>query len=696
MSAIYPVATSRVSEQLLRSRLQSQFNSDQADLLRLQDQLSTGSRLLAPSDDAPAASRAITLQRILEQKKQVASNVSTTSSYVAATDNALARVSEMLIGIRANAQSAAGTTISDSERLAIAEEVNRAVEQLVNVGNQQFRARYLFAGSNTTQTPFLIQGTNVVYQGNEADVKSLADANYLLDSNVTGDEVFGAISSGVRGTADLNPILTLDTKLSSLRGGLGITKSSILISDGTSTKTINFASSETIRDVVRQIESNPPDGRKITVRLTNNALTIDIDDAGGGNLTVRESSGGTTARQLGIFNSFGVGNQQILGTDLEPRLQLTTRLTDILGTRASAVLPSTGDQNDLFIEAAENGESINGVVVQVVSTGAVAGDGAVATLDALNRVLRIEVNSGTTRAATVVNAINGTSQFTARLDDKSDSGNVGFGLIQLGATGTFDGGSGIVFDKDSGIQVVNGGQTHTIMFETAQTVEDVLNLLNGSTANVSARIAADGRGIEVRSRLSGTDFKIGENGGTTATELGIRTLNRSTLLADLNRGRGVDLTGNNDSLTTDPSFVGGSGPHVDFTIKRNGSPDLDIDVSLVKTIGDVIDLINTHPGNNGASPITARLAEYGNGIQITDQNNSGLQSLTIERRDSFAAWDLGLIERGKDSASLSVSTPAQATVSFPQPNDRNTGLVLSAIVGGPSLNGIPVEYRDIL
>lgn len=521
MPAIYPIATSRVSEQLSQARLQSQFEFDRLALVRLQDQLSTGIRLTAASDDAPAAARAITVQRLLEQKQQVITNVNTTSSYVAATDNALTRVSDLLTSIRANALAAVDSTNSDSERRVIAEEINRAIEQLTDVGNQVFRGRYLFAGSKTTQAPFQLEGTNIVYEGNEVGLKSLVDAEFLLDANVTGNEVFGAISSEVQGTVDLEPILTLNTKLSSLRGGLGITKSSFLVSDGFSTKTINIASAETVGDVVRLIESNPPDGRQVTVNLTNNGLAIDIDDAGGGNLTIREVSGGTTAKQLGIFNPLGVGIKQLFGTDLSPQLRPTTKLTDILGTRASVLLESNSINNDIAIEANENGESINGVLVRIVSDGTIAGDGAIATFDDVNRVLEVNVNGGVTTAATVVNAINATDQFTAKLDSKLDGTNAGTGLIELGARGTFVGGSGILFDKESGIQIVNGNQTHIVTFETAETIEDLLNLLNGSTAYVSARIAADGRSIEVRSRLSGADFKIGENGGTTATELGL-------------------------------------------------------------------------------------------------------------------------------------------------------------------------------
>ena len=41
MPSIYPVASGRVSERLLQVRLQSQFDFDRSELVRLQDQLST-------------------------------------------------------------------------------------------------------------------------------------------------------------------------------------------------------------------------------------------------------------------------------------------------------------------------------------------------------------------------------------------------------------------------------------------------------------------------------------------------------------------------------------------------------------------------------------------------------------------------------------------------------------------------------
>ena len=85
------------------------------------------------------------------------------------------------------------------------------------------------------------------------------------------------------------------------------------------------------------------------------------------------------------------------------------------------------------------------------------------------------------------------------------------------------GGSGEVLDTASGIILTNGDQSVTLDTSNLETVEQLLNAIEGSGLGLLAEINAAGDGINVRSRLSGADLTIGENGGTTATQLGIRT-----------------------------------------------------------------------------------------------------------------------------------------------------------------------------
>src|SRR5439155_1308884 len=92
-----------------------------------------------------------------------------------------------------------------------------------------------------------------------------------------------------------------NTPISDLYGGRGLKLGSIQIGDGTSKKVIELSSAATIDDVAKLIDANPPDGRTLTTTITATGLTIAIDAAGGGNLTIQDVTGGTTAKDLQIL-----------------------------------------------------------------------------------------------------------------------------------------------------------------------------------------------------------------------------------------------------------------------------------------------------------------------------------------------------------------------------------------------------------
>ncbi len=738
MPAIFPIPTGRVSGQLIHQRLISHLNATQINVLKLQNQLSTGQRLALPSEDPAAAGRGILMQRLIEQKTQAKSNLVTSNSFLSAADNALASVSQSLINIRGTAVTMADSTTSSDQREAAIVEIQRTLEQLVNVGNEKFRGRYLFSGASSHVKPFSFESSNVVYHGNEGDLPSFVDLQHLASTNTTGSEVFGAISPEVKSSVDLNPVLTETTRLADLLSGTGLERGSLSISDGTLTSIIDLTSAETLGDVKRLIESNPPAGRDISVTLTDTGLVVDIDNPGGGNLTIKEVQDGKVAASFGILNELGSGVGPITGTDLNPQLRRTTDLNEILGVRSQATLAFaaeavlSGFDNSsarIQLNASTPGATLEDVKVQFQAVNGLGFGNEVATYDATARTLTIQVDDfftttttniaaaiaaegtfnatsgasasingasandlavtaitasdkvqiratdpgplfngtnisvvtqtgigavpiinydsvGQTLTLTVDNArftslddiasaINGLAEFSAEIDADGDGRINGTSAADTTATATTAGGSGVNFDQNSGLQITNGGQTHTLSFTSAQTVEDVLNILNDSDANVLAEINANGTSINIRSRLSGSDFQIGENGGTTAAELGIRTFVRDTRLTDLNHGFGVASTNGTD-----------------FTIRRNDGTDLDIDISNATTIGDVLDLINNHVDNlNPATRVVAQLATFGNGIELVDATPAGDQLTVTKATLSHAAIDLGLIPVGQDQAS---------------------------------------------
>jgi flagellin-like hook-associated protein FlgL len=680
MPRITPIPTTRVSDLLAQQRLLHQLQADQVDVLRIQEQISTGRRIQYLSEDAPAGMRAVALQRLLEQKDQIARNLSSNDSFLTATDSALQEVSGLLAKANAEALGVTGIHGDDVQRAAVAMEIDKAIESLLNIANTNFRGRYLFAGSRTGELPFEQSGSYVRYNGNEKHLENFSDLNLLFDTNVTGSEVFGAVSKPVVGTVDLNPNLALDTRLADLNHGEGVSLGSIEISDGTSTSIVDLSAAHTIADVVGLIEANPPAGRTVTVEVTPRGLNVSLDAAGGGDLRIREVGGGTTAADLGILSETSFGTGPVVGADLDPLLRLTTRLADALGANAYALLDSAGANNALRIEANDRGAMFNGYTIEFTG-GGTAGSETV-LYNAGTQTFTVDIDPLSSTAAQIRDALNAdptfSADFTASLDTTTEPGNTGGGTIALTTTATTAHGSGVDFDQTSGLQILNGGQVHTIDISAAVTVEDLLNTLNGSPADLLAEISPDGRTLSVRSRLSGADFAIGENGGNTATHLGLRTFTAATRLADLNHALPPGVH---------PNVIGD-----DFLIRRKDGVELRFDVSSYNTVGDVINAINTHANNlDPNTRVVARLAVNGNGIELVDDGLTGTGQLTVEKvNNSQAAEDLGLIPVGQ-SQTITGSPAASATATFSEAA-ANNDLLFTASASGPQRNDVQIVF----
>jgi len=555
MSGFFPVPSTRSTDLLVQTRLTQQFDLDQVALQKLQTQISTGRRIALPGEDPAAALRAQTIQRLIEMKAQSKTNSQVAQSYLDATDTALSNVANLITSVRSAALAAATDTAPDNARRAAADQVDQAISQLLNTGNQNFRGRYLFAGSRSSATPFTQTSDGIVYSGNDGSIDSFVDIGLAYGTNAPGSDVFGTFSTNVQGSVDLDPALTDDTPISALNGGQGLSLGSIEITDGNSKKTIDLSSANTVGDIARLIDANAPAGRTLTTTITATGLTIAIDAAGGGNLTIKDLPGGRTATSLQILTSpLGVGVNPVVGGDLNPAIRLTTKLSEL--------------------------------------------------------------------------------QTAAPLD------------------------------LANGLQILNGGKTYTIDTSGAQTVEDLLNAINGSGANTLAQIDPAGDRIIVRSQLSGTDFAVGESGGTLATQLGIRSLTTSTALADLNHGNGVATT-----------------TGADFTIHRKDGTDLAIDISSAATIGDVLNLINNDPANQDPlTRVVASLNPYGNGIQLFDGNTIGTDTLSVTNTfGSNAATDLGLIPQGQTTGTA-ISTAAGDTLTGTDTNPQEVSGLFNSLL----------------
>jgi len=358
-----PILPGRIPGSLITSRLKDNIQQAQRLLTVLQAQAATGQRFFIPSEDPGAAIRTIVLQKLIERKTQMQTNVQTDRSMLSVSEASLTTVGDSVNQARAFLLAGVGSTSSTAEKQAMAVETRSLIRSVMNAANSRFSGRYLFGGSETQTTPFEIVDSGFVrYNGDKFNIDSFIDLNFLLANNLDGDFTFSALTKPVGN--DIDPALSLDTRITDLNGGLGVQLGSIVITvdDGVNPvaiQTVDLTAAETIRDIKTLIENafapGPP------------TLTVDVDPVSnngfiltpsGGTVSVTDLTASTVARDLGIASA---AVPVINGVDLDPRITLLTPLATL--NNGAGIGPTVG--NGLLIT---NGNTSKTVDISTATT----------------------------------------------------------------------------------------------------------------------------------------------------------------------------------------------------------------------------------------------------------------------------------------------------------------------------------------
>lgn len=122
-------------------------------------QLSTGQRIAAPSDDAPAMQRILNLRVEKKQNQQFYRNAIDGLEKSKVTFSSLEQIKDLLVRSTELAAGVNGVT-SEQEFFAKASEINQLIEQGLNVANTKLRGAALFAGDEPEKTPFTVTSRN--------------------------------------------------------------------------------------------------------------------------------------------------------------------------------------------------------------------------------------------------------------------------------------------------------------------------------------------------------------------------------------------------------------------------------------------------------------------------------------------------------------------------------------------------------
>ncbi|MGU7769826.1 flagellar hook-associated protein FlgL [Burkholderia sp. MR1-5-21] len=197
----------------------SQMNDQQAQLAQLYQQISSGVSLSTAADNPLGAAQAVQLSMTSATLSQYSSNQNVALSSLQKEDQTLTSVNGLLNSIHTIVIQAGDGTLSDSNRSALATQLEGYRNQLVTLANTTDGAgNYLFAGFQSTTPPFVNKaGGGVAYSGDSgsrnvqiSDTRSISQgdsgASVFMSVPMLGSQPVPAAGTGNTGTGTIGAV----------------------------------------------------------------------------------------------------------------------------------------------------------------------------------------------------------------------------------------------------------------------------------------------------------------------------------------------------------------------------------------------------------------------------------------------------------------------------------------------------------
>lgn len=171
---------------------------NQQGLYALQNQLSTGRRVLTPEDDPVAAAQALIVTQSKEMVGQQVENQGYARSQLGLVEGNLSSLTDMLLAVHERAYQSKNTGYSDNERRFIAGELQDRLNELISLANtDDGTGQYLFSGYQGATKPFAFDGSGTVqYFGDDGKRLLQVASSRQMPTNISGAELFMNIRSG--------------------------------------------------------------------------------------------------------------------------------------------------------------------------------------------------------------------------------------------------------------------------------------------------------------------------------------------------------------------------------------------------------------------------------------------------------------------------------------------------------------------
>ena len=186
------ISTNTIYEQGVNAILQQQEG-----LLKTQQQVSTGRRILTPADDPVAAARALDVTQAKLLNTQYTENSNHAKNSLSLAEGALQGVTALIQDVQTVAVYAGNPALNNNDRASLVIELRGKLDQLIGLANSSNETgEYLFSGYQGTTQPFSQTAAGVQYSGDQGQRLIQVSASRQIAGSDSGTDVFERIKNG--------------------------------------------------------------------------------------------------------------------------------------------------------------------------------------------------------------------------------------------------------------------------------------------------------------------------------------------------------------------------------------------------------------------------------------------------------------------------------------------------------------------
>lgn len=155
----------RVTQSMLSSNMLRNLSNSYSKMGKLQNQITSGSKISRPSDDPVIAVKGIGYRTSLNKVEQYQRNMGEVENWLDTSDDTLDHVGIALIRVQELVTQASNDSNTDEDREKMKKEIDQIKLQIRDLANTKVGEKYLFSGTNTLSPLFSNDGTNDVFAG---------------------------------------------------------------------------------------------------------------------------------------------------------------------------------------------------------------------------------------------------------------------------------------------------------------------------------------------------------------------------------------------------------------------------------------------------------------------------------------------------------------------------------------------------